>query len=126
MSWEKFQQRKNFKDVFPGVDLAGGACYFLWDRDYDDDCEVTNISGKIRNTALRPLDEHEIFIRNNQAVKIVNKICNLILAKRLINNQSYFFHNNLLPDNGEIKLIKFNGVGYFGFKDKEKFSNTDS
>ena len=23
----------NFKDAFAGVDLAGGACYFLWDRD---------------------------------------------------------------------------------------------
>lgn len=23
----------NFREVFPGVDLAGGACFFLWDRD---------------------------------------------------------------------------------------------
>lgn len=78
----------NFKEVFPGVDLAGGACYFLWDRDYDDDCEVTNISGKIRNTAMRPLDEHEIFIRNNQAVKIVNKI-NSLGYKNYLNDKVY-------------------------------------
>ena len=36
----------NFKEVFPGVDLAGGACYFLWDRDSIGSCAVTNISGK--------------------------------------------------------------------------------
>ena len=31
---------ENFKDVFPGVDLAGGACYFLWDRDSEGPCTV--------------------------------------------------------------------------------------
>lgn len=31
---------ENFKDIFPGVDLAGGACYFLWDRDNRGTCEV--------------------------------------------------------------------------------------
>jgi hypothetical protein len=64
----------NFKEVFPGVDLAGGACFFLWDRDNEGDCEVTNVSGNIRNTATRALDEYETFIRSNQAVEIVRKI----------------------------------------------------
>lgn len=64
----------NFKEVFPGVDLAGGACYFLWDRDSIGSCAVTNISGNIKNTMMRDLDEFEIFIRQNKAVKIVEKI----------------------------------------------------
>ena len=63
----------NFKEVFPGVDLAGGACYFLWDRDSIGSCAVTNISGNIKNTMMRDLDEFEIFIRQNKAVKIVEK-----------------------------------------------------
>ena len=33
---------ENFKDIFPGVDLAGGACYFLWDREYEGKCLVVN------------------------------------------------------------------------------------
>lgn len=64
----------NFKEVFPGVDLAGGACYFLWDRDNPGICEVTNVSGTKRITAQRMLDEYDIFIRQNQAVKIVKKV----------------------------------------------------
>ena len=35
---------ENFRDVFPGVDLAGGACYFLWDRDNQGICKVTNFN----------------------------------------------------------------------------------
>src|SRR5690606_15496290 len=30
---------ENAKEVFPGVDFAGGVCYFLWDREYRGMCE---------------------------------------------------------------------------------------
>ena len=64
----------NFREVFPGVDLAGGACYFLWDRDNPGLCEVTNISNGEANTTIRRLDEFDTFIRSNYAVSIVQKI----------------------------------------------------
>ena len=73
----------NFKEVFPGVDLAGGACYFLWDREHTGECAVTNISGKGRNTMIRELDEFETFIRQNQAIEIVRKIQNLSNKRNL-------------------------------------------
>lgn len=65
---------ENFKDVFPGVDLAGGACYFLWDRDYKGPCEVTNYNKNNPSTMIRPLDEYDTFIRQNMAVEIVKKV----------------------------------------------------
>lgn len=65
---------ENFKDVFPGVDLAGGACYFLWDRDYSGACEVVNYSKTTPSIATRYLDEYDTFIRQNLAVEIVKKV----------------------------------------------------
>ncbi|MGN0604341.1 MAG: Eco57I restriction-modification methylase domain-containing protein [Oscillospiraceae bacterium] len=73
---KKLVDYDNFKEVFPGVDLAGGACYFLWSRDEKGLCEVTNISGKIVDTTLRDLNEYETFIRSNKAVAIVKKVNN--------------------------------------------------
>ena len=65
---------ENFRDVFPTVDLAGGACYFLWDRDYNGDCLVINATPTTQNKKVRPLNEFEFFVRSNQSVEIVKKI----------------------------------------------------
>lgn len=65
---------ENFKDVFPGVDLAGGACYFLWDRDHRGRCIVENYRDTGNSVLERPLNEYETFIRQNMAVEIVRKV----------------------------------------------------
>ncbi len=65
---------ENFKDVFPGVDLAGGACYFLWDRDNKGICKVKNYIGKEISESYRYLNQFDTFIRSNISIKIVEKI----------------------------------------------------
>lgn len=77
----------NFKDVFPGVDLAGGACYFLWDRDSIGICKVTNFSGNISSTTERYLDEYETFIRSNQAIQIVKKVKGIHSNKKFLSER---------------------------------------
>ena len=62
------------KDAFPGVDVAGGVCYFLWDRDNPGECSIENVSTNPGYVVERPLDEFPIFIRNNRAVDIVRKV----------------------------------------------------
>lgn len=69
---------ENFKDIFPGVDLAGGACYFLWDRDQAGDCKVLNCSSGYEDISMnRYLDEFDVFLRSNQALSIVRKVVNM-------------------------------------------------
>jgi site-specific DNA-methyltransferase (adenine-specific) len=66
----------NAADVFPGVNLNGGASYFLWDREYDGDCAVTTVGsdGLRGGTVSRALDEFDIFVRRNEAVPILRKV----------------------------------------------------
>ena len=61
-------------DCFPGVDINGGICYFLWDKQYNGLCEYTNIHNQKESTAMRNLNEHNIFIRRNEAVSIIHKV----------------------------------------------------
>ena len=62
------------KDCFTGVNIAGGICYFLWDRDNAGTCEMTNFTADNPVTAERELDEFPILIRSNLAVSIVHKV----------------------------------------------------
>ena len=61
-------------DCFPGVDIAGGICYFLWDRDHAGDCTVKNILRGKEHTSVRPLNEFDTFIRYSEAEEIVKKV----------------------------------------------------
>jgi site-specific DNA-methyltransferase (adenine-specific) len=65
---------ENVNDVFPGIDLAGGVCYFLWDRDNPGLCSVTNVNAGEETTSVRKLDEFATFIRHGAAVSIVRKV----------------------------------------------------
>jgi site-specific DNA-methyltransferase (adenine-specific) len=71
----KLVDYENARDAFPGIDLAGGVCYFLRERDSEGLCEVKNIAGEILPTvADRRLDEFSTFIRHSAAVPIIRKV----------------------------------------------------
>lgn len=61
---------------FPGVDLSGGVCYFLWDRDHEGMCQVISSRADSETIQERYLleDNTSTFIRFNEAVSIVRKI----------------------------------------------------
>ncbi|MCK9329091.1 MAG: Eco57I restriction-modification methylase domain-containing protein [Candidatus Cloacimonetes bacterium] len=61
-------------DCFPGVDIAGGVSFFLWDREYSGLCQYSFIDNGVETTQQRKLNEFDIFVRDNKAIKIVRKI----------------------------------------------------
>ncbi|WP_188577296.1 Eco57I restriction-modification methylase domain-containing protein, partial [Tistrella bauzanensis] len=64
-------------DVFPGVGLKGGVCYFLWKRGNSGQCRVTtHFKDWPVSTAERPLLEEgaDIFIRFNEGLSILKKV----------------------------------------------------
>ncbi|MCM8737269.1 Eco57I restriction-modification methylase domain-containing protein [Azospirillum sp. A1-3] len=64
-------------DVFPGVGLKGGVCYFLWDKENPGLCRVaTHFKDWPVSEATRPLLENgaDIFIRFNEGVSILRKV----------------------------------------------------
>lgn len=63
-------------DCFPGVEIKGGVCYFLWEKDYCGDCLIVSHDGEKITKAERPLLEKgsNVFIRYNDAISILRKI----------------------------------------------------
>jgi len=108
------------KDCFSGVDIAGGICYFLWDRDHEGPCEVTNYSQDVQNVATRLLDEFPVLIRSNMAVAIVHKILqqkdfvpyNSIALPRNPFNFATNYEGRKRKRPGDVELLTSSGFQY--------------
>lgn len=67
----------NTEDVFPGVNVRGGICYFLYNKNHIGETKVvTHQSGFEDSVATRPLLEPacDTFIRYNTGVTILRKV----------------------------------------------------
>lgn len=63
-------------EVFPGVEVKGGICYFLWSSAHDGPCDVAVVRGDAVQRSIRDLDEFDVFVRDTQAIQILNKVLN--------------------------------------------------
>ena len=65
----------NSADCFPSVIIAGGICYFLWEKAYNGTCVVENRRQDIIvSSESRKLNEYGTFVRDNDAVHIIRKV----------------------------------------------------
>ena len=62
------------RECFPSVDIAGGVCYFLWNRDYYGLCTVNTIRKNSSTIVERKLNEFDTFIRENTSIQIIRKV----------------------------------------------------
>jgi len=118
----------NSSDCFPGVEIKGGVCYFLWDRDYSGECEITNIENNKRNTIKRPLLEKNLnfFIRYNQSISIVRKVLefnenkfNHLVSSRKCYGFPTNFRGKKKNEKNKTKIYQNGGYGYISEKDVE-------
>ncbi len=128
-------------DVFPGVGLKGGVCYFLWNRDNPGDCAVTTYyKDTPPSTEIRPLLEPgaDVFIRFNEGLSILRKVMavensaskslDLPLEKKfmsLVSSIGAFglestFKGKARPGKDDLKVYRNGGVGYISRSEIKK------
>lgn len=114
------------KDCFDGVNIAGGICYFLWDRDYSGKCKITN-KGTQSNTMVRSLGEFPILIRSNTATSIVHKVLTKttdVWSNHAVPRNPFGFATNYrgrerkYPE--DIELLTSKGIQYVSRQDVKK------
>jgi len=103
------------RDCFPGVDIAGGVCYFLWDRDNKGICEVETIRKAIGIKSSRYLDEFDTFVRDNLAIDIIHKVkqkSNSFLDNVVSSRMPFGLVSSVRPEKkGDLDLITSAGSG---------------
>ena len=124
---EKISEIHDFpqtSDCFPGLNIRGGICYFLWDKNHKGDPNIINyknnkvISSKKRNLKF---EDQDVFVRYNQAINILEKIekfkeekfSNIVSSRKpygLPTNFSGF--KNTQSSTYDIMLYRFGDNGY--------------
>ncbi|HEY1752821.1 MAG TPA: Eco57I restriction-modification methylase domain-containing protein [Caulobacteraceae bacterium] len=63
------------REVFAGVDIAGGVSYFLWDSSWNGKCNVATVSGGTESQMMsRHLNDYDVLVRYNEAIPIVKRV----------------------------------------------------
>lgn len=111
----------NASECFPGVDLAGGVCYFLWDKEYSGQCEIIHRHKNNEHVSKRDLNEFSTFIRNGQAVSIIRKIMEkneVTMSSTVSSRKPFGLATNARPQKSGDLVLKWNkGTGPFNSAD---------
>jgi len=119
----------NTSDCFPGLNIRGGVCYFLWEKEHNDDCTVSTHTGTIISSVQKRAlleKDNDIFIRYNDAINIYHKVkssnekpFNEIVGSRKPFGLPTNFKGFKKTKNKEnsIYLYRFGDNGYVGKKD---------
>lgn len=108
-------------DVFPGVKIIGGICYFLWDREHQGECSVTTVMNDDFDKRTRYLDDHDVFVRFNKAVPILDKVLNKhypALSQRVSTQKPFGLRTFVnTKKSGDVLLYANKEVGWYSKSD---------
>lgn len=124
--------------IFQNINLRGGICYFLWDRNYDNTKDLTNVftyqddlTPKLNIRSLKTKNSN-IFIRHSIGVSIVEKVNNYSkfasLGKYVSSAKAFGFRTYFIKDkrfrnnpNGLINpIVCYGRGGAVGYVDKSE------
>jgi Eco57I restriction endonuclease. len=116
-SMRKLVDYTNSNDCFKGVDIAGGICYFLWDKAYSGLCTVINNNNGRAIKQKRNLSEYKKFIRDSGALSIIKKVTNQekVFFDTIVSSRKPFgLPTNIKPTEiGDIALRYSGGKGLY-------------
>jgi site-specific DNA-methyltransferase (adenine-specific) len=112
---KKIVDFEDANECFPGVDIAGGVCYFLWDKDYSGECEIINMQNGEESYSKRRLNEYPTFIRHSKAIPIIRKITSAeteFMSNQVSSRKPFGIPTNIKPqETGDIILYWQKGTG---------------
>ena len=104
-------------ECFPGVDIAGGICYFLWANGSSGPCEVVNKHNGVETISVRPLNEFQTFIRHGAAIPIVKKVLSQkepSMGQQVSSRKPFGLATNVRPTQKGDLILRWNaGEGPF-------------
>ena len=105
-------------DCFNNVDIKGGICYFLWDKDYYGNCEVHSHNGSTCTIAIRNLIDTDMntFVRDavsREILRKVSSICNEFLSSILKPGRYFGFHTKVVWENDKGLLQTADGKSFY-------------
>ena len=104
-------------DAFPGADVPGGVCYFLWDNSYNGETEIEVRNGNQIDISKRYLNEFDTFIRYSTAADVIKKVRKYsitFMSDQVSSRKPFGLATNERPKSkGELKLKYYGGYGAY-------------
>lgn len=118
-------------DCFAGVEIKGGICYFLWDKDNEGKCNIYSHKGNepiVKSERELLEDDMSIFIRDSRRIDVLHKVqdFNEACIQDIMTAGDPFGYdvrveNSYLRVKPNYTLTSFDGAAifyYFGWRDK--------
>jgi site-specific DNA-methyltransferase (adenine-specific) len=111
----------NAADCFPGVEIKGGVCYFLWDKDNKGDCEVIPVvSNTYQSSMTRNIGKYDVFVRLNESISVLEKVQKFgesTFDSRMSSQKPFGFRTNFRDYKKHqtatsVKIFAFKDVGF--------------
>lgn len=118
------------KECFNGVDIAGGICYFLWEKEYNGECKIITYQNGNKTTSIRLLNKYPVFVRLATAANIIEKVKarkETMMSKTVFSSKPFGFRSfeegSKTKNDGSVSLIGSKGITFVERKDVVTNSN---